>query len=389
MKENVQISAENALFFILQQELGGRPCPAACFDSRIREPLLELAQKHDLAHIAANACINAGILGQDEASEAYRKAFMLAFYKSQQQSHALEQVSRAFDKLPIPYIPLKGSVIRRFYPQSWMRSSCDIDILIKPSDSRKAIDCLLELGYQLQRDTSSHDYSLFSPEGVHLELHFSLMQEEGLEKANPLLEKAWEYVLSNCRELTGEMFLLYHVAHMAKHFIMGGCGIRPFLDLWVLRGKMAVDIPRLESMLREAGLLEFYRAVNETVDVWFENKPHSHTTAGIQEYILTGGVYGTWANAFAVRAAGGESRLKSFGRLMFMSRANLEYMYPRLERYPLLMPYYQVKRWFGFFSKTRRTHLKRLTDTRGSVTKTQAGSTADLLAKLGLEQSRK
>lgn len=378
------MSAVNALFSILQQELGGRPCSHDCFDSRIREAVLELAQKHDLAHIAANACTNAGVLGTDEISEAYRKAFMLAFYKSQQQSHALEQVSRAFDRLSIPYIPLKGAVIRKFYPQSWMRSSCDIDILIEPPDSQKAIDCLLKLGYQLQKDTSNHDYSLFSPQGVHLELHFSLIQEACPEKANLLLEKAWEYTLPNRRELTGEMFILYHIAHMAKHFILGGCGIRPFLDLWLLRGSMEVDIHVLEDLLREAGLLDFYHAVNETVDVWFENKPHSSTTAGIQEYILTGGVYGTWANAYAVRAAGGESRLKSFGRLMFMSRANLEYMYPRLERYPLLMPYYQVKRWFGFFSKTRREHLKRLTDTRGSVTKTQATSTAELLKRLGL-----
>ncbi len=380
------MNVTNALFSILQQELGGRPCPRECFDGPLLAPMLELAKKHDLAHLVANACTNAGVLGSDEVSEAYRKEFMVAFYKSQQQSHALEQVSRQFDGLGIPYIPLKGAVIRRFYPQSWMRSSCDIDILIRPSDTQGALGCLTELGYRLQKDTSNHDYSLFSPQGVHLELHFSLIQEACPKKANLLLEQAWAYSLPNGRELTGEMFILYHIAHMAKHFILGGCGIRPFLDLWVLREQMPVDAKALEALLLEADLLEFYRGVQAVVEVWFENKPHTQVTAQMEEFILTGGVYGTQANAFAVRAAGGESRLKTFWRLMFMSRANLEYLYPRLERYPLLMPYYQVKRWFGLFSKKRRTRLKRLTDTRSAVTKTQASSTANLLAKLGLEQ---
>ena len=386
MKDNTQLSPQKALFALLQQEMAGRPCPAECFDSTCLASVLELAQKHDLAHIVANACSNAGVLGKDPVSEAYRKAFMLAFYKSQQQSYALEQVSGAFDRLSIPYIPLKGAVIRRFYPQSWMRCGSDVDILIRPGDVEKAAECLQRLGYRFQKSPSDYDYSFFSPQDVHLELHFSLTQTPAVKKANPLLERAWEHTLPNRRELTGELFILYHIAHMAKHFIMGGCGIRPFLDLWLLRGKVDVDSHQLEALLREAELLEFYHAVNETVEVWFENKPYTAVTAKIEEFILTGGVYGTQANAFAVRAAGGESRLKTFWRLMFMPRANLECIYPRLERHPILLPYYQVKRWFGFFSKARRSHLKRLTDTRNAVTKTQTNSTADLLAKLGLEQ---
>lgn len=382
------MSVEKALFSILQQELGGRTCPADCFDPRLRPAVMALSEKHSLAHIVANAYLGGGFLEKDDDAEGYRKAFMLEFYRSQQQSFVLTQVGNAFDQRSIPYVPLKGSVIRGFYPQSWMRSSCDIDILIRPCDEKQAIDTLLELGYQFQKTTSIHDHSLFSPQGIHLELHFSLIQEECLPQANALLEQAWAYTVpleGTCRrELKSELFLVYHIAHMAKHFIMGGCGIRPFLDLWLLRGKMVVQMPTLEALLEEAGLLEFYEKVNQVVDVWFENHPHTQLTARIQAFILGGGVYGNQANVYAVRAAGGESRLQSFLKVMFMSRANLEYMYPRLEGRPWLLPYYQVKRWFGFFSKKRRNHLKQLTDARNAVTKSQAGSTADLLSQIGL-----
>ena len=375
-------STQNALFAILQQEVGG--APGSCPGPELLPSVLALAKKHSLEHLVASAYSKAGLLGKDPISEECRQCFMLSFYRNQQQEYVLTQVCQVLQKLQIPHIPLKGAVVRRYYPQGWMRSSCDIDILIHPEDTQRVMDTLLELGYRLEKSTSIHDHSLFSPQGIHLELHFSLLQEECLAQANVLLEQAWAYTLDNGRELTGEMFLLYHVAHMAKHFIMGGCGIRPFLDLWLLRKKLPVDPRLLEDLLRQARLLDFYRALLEVVEVWFENKPHSDLTLGMEAYILQGGSYGTQANVYAVRAAGGESRLQSYLKLMFMSRANLEYLYPRLERHPWLLPYYQVKRWFGFFSKHRRSNLKQLTNARHGVTQSQAGSTADLLAQIGL-----
>ncbi|MBO4954226.1 MAG: nucleotidyltransferase family protein, partial [Clostridia bacterium] len=31
----------------------------------------------------------------------------------------------------IDFMPLKGAVIRQYYPEPWMRTSCDIDIHVK------------------------------------------------------------------------------------------------------------------------------------------------------------------------------------------------------------------------------------------------------------------
>lgn len=61
---------------------------------------------------------------------------------------------------------------------------------------KKQLNVYVTLGYKLQKSTSIHDYSLFSPLGVHLELHFSLIQEDCLEKANYILENAWDYTIN-------------------------------------------------------------------------------------------------------------------------------------------------------------------------------------------------
>lgn len=391
------MSVEKTLFSILHQELSDSEdngCALKSINNETYLAVLNLAEKHDIAHIVASAYSKVGLLGKDEFFEKYRKKVMMAFYRSEQKKYVLSEVSRAFDDIGIVYVPLKGSVICHYYPEAWMRSSCDIDILIKENDAEKAIKCLCNLGYKLQKSTSIHDYSLFSPLGVHLELHFTLMQEDCLEKANKLLENAWEYTITNsehsCRkELTNEMLVFYHVAHMAKHFIKGGCGIRPFIDLWIMRRKMDFDLTILESLLSEAQLLDFYYSICEVVDVWFENKPHCRVTLWIEEYILKGGVYGTVNNAAVISAATGESKAKSFSKLMFMSRESLTILYPKLERYPMLYPFYQVKRWFRIFNRSKRNKIKHLTDIRNSVKKEEIISTVELLTHLGLNENAK
>lgn len=391
------MSIEKILFSILQHELcdgEDNNCVLESIDSETFTDVINLAVKHDIAHIVVSAYSKAGLLGSDEQSEKYRKKVMMAFYRSEQKKYILSEVSRAFDEIKIDYVPLKGSVICHYYPEEWMRSSCDIDVLIKEGDTEKAIQCLCEIGYKLQKSTSIHDYSLFSPSGVHLELHFSLIQEDCLEKANMLLKNAWDYTINNSeylfrKDLTAEMLVFYHVAHMAKHFIKGGCGIRPFIDLWLMLRKTGFDSAILENLLNEAQLLDFYHSICEIVNVWFENKPHNDVTFGIEEYILKGGVYGTINNAAVISAAAGESKAKSFSKLMFMSRASLAILYPKLERYPMLYPFYQVKRWFRVFDKSKRNKIKHLTGIRNSVTKKEITSTVELLSHLGLNENTK
>ena len=46
----------------------------------------------------------------------------------------------ALEKAQIPFVPLKGSVIRKYYPEAWMRTSSDIDVLVHKEDVEKTTD---------------------------------------------------------------------------------------------------------------------------------------------------------------------------------------------------------------------------------------------------------
>ena len=97
---------------------------------------------------------------------------------------------------------------------------------------------------------------------MHVELHYTLIEDHVMPKANDVLSEVWENSLpgpDGGRVMTDEMFYFYHVAHMAKHFGNGGCGIRPVLDLWLLNRKQGFTKDKRDALLSRGGLLDFER----------------------------------------------------------------------------------------------------------------------------------
>ena len=235
------MTTEEILFCLLKNEICGTDLPAD-FDltDKTRE-LYRLSKQHDIAHLIGDALFRNKLLPESRAQDAFKEQIVIAVYRYENQTAEFKRISDALNEAKIEYIPLKGSVIRNYYPEPWMRTSCDIDILVKQKDYFEAGKYLAEaLNYKI-KDYNSHDVSLYSDNNVHLELHYSLLEESIIYSAKKILNNVWDYV--DCfdngmqRSLNDEMFYFYHIAHMVKHFITGGCGIRPFIDLWLLNHK--------------------------------------------------------------------------------------------------------------------------------------------------------
>lgn len=360
-------------------------------DTTIFSELYTFSKKHDLSHFVASSLSKNDMLAQDEVSKKFQQQMMMAVYRYEQKKYALNNVKQILEEAEIPHIPLKGAVIQKYYPVPWFRTSCDIDILIHQEDADRAITVLNEAGYIRQNDMTTHDYSFIAPGQVHLELHYTLEQGEQLEKANFVLDKVWDYsTLDDSTQygykMSDAFFLLYHLAHMAKHFIGGGCGIRPFIDLWLLEKNGYCNSSQLNELLRKANLTTFYESTMKLIGVWFEGEAHSAVTEQMELFILAGGVYGTASNSAAVKAARGESKFCSFFKLMFLPRKSLEVIYPNIRKHPILYPFYQIKRWFRIFNRKKRNHIGKLTAARNAVDAKEENQTRTLLYDLGLRE---
>lgn len=309
--------------------------------------LYRLSKKHDLAHIVGNALINRDLLNEDNLKSAYQNEVFTAVYRYESIDYELKELRHIFNEAKIPFIPLKGSVIRKYYPEPWMRTSCDIDILVREEDLERATKEIQDvLGYSFE-GRNYHDVSLFSQSGVHLELHFHL--RETMENIDGLLTRAWEFA----KEKEGyeyefsDEFLLFHIyAHASYHFAGGGCGVRTFLDLYLFNKKVKHDGEKLNVLLEEARIKKFAEEAKNLAETWFGKREYTELAKKTEEYVLHGGVYGSLENRVAIKQVKKGKIGYALSRI-WVSYKILKYLYPSLEKHKWLLPFFEIRRWFS------------------------------------------
>ena len=309
----------------------------------------KLSKRHDVAHIVAAELLSRKMCKTQELVEKFKQQQIIALYRYERINYELIETCRVLDESNIPHMPLKGSVMRQYYPEPWMRTSSDIDILVKSEDIPAATDALVSnLGYQ-NKGTNEHDVQLFAPSGVHLELHFATVEDYRLPAANKVLETIWtEHAICTGGQhyaMSNEMFYFYHVAHMAKHFQEGGCGIRFFLDMWLLNRSVKCDNDKKDALLRKGELVAFAENAEHLSEVWFGDRAHDDITRRMEAFILTGGVYGSADNKMAIKHVHKGGRLGYAMYLVFRPYHELKGQYRILYKYKWLFPFCQVHRW--------------------------------------------
>ena len=53
----------------------------------------------------------------------------MSVYRYEQSQTEIKKITHVLTELKIPYILLKGPRVRKYYPEPWLRTSCDIDII--------------------------------------------------------------------------------------------------------------------------------------------------------------------------------------------------------------------------------------------------------------------
>lgn len=354
--------------------------------------LYKISKAHDLSHLIADALDKNGLLPTgSEAEKRFLQQRNMAVYRYEQFHYELEEICTVLSRAEIKHIPLKGSVIREHYPQPWMRTSCDIDILVHKEDLEKAIAALeSELKYKHEYGCA-HDESLYSESGVHLELHHTLLEDVHNEKASEILGNVWgtatpkagqDYVF----ELTNEMFYFYHIAHMAKHFEHGGCGIKPFLDILVIENNIPLDEAKRDELLDKGGLLKFSDNARKLANVWFADVEYDKVTSRMEEYVLKGGVYGTLENRVVAQQAKKGGKFRYAMSRIFLPYENLKYSYPIIRKHRWLTPFYEVVRWFRILFKGSAKKSVQEFSANAAVSDETRERTAELLNELGLSE---
>ena len=323
--------------------------------------IYKLSKAHDIAHLVGDALNKSGVfenlpadIDENERAaiakvkEKFDEQIFTAVYRYETINYELEQICKTLEKAEIPFIPLKGSVIRKYYPEPWMRTSCDIDILVHENDLETAVSHLVEERGATRKAKGSHDVGLIS-NGVHIELHYTLTGSGVVGDADIPLQQVWNYVQpikeTSRHSMNDEMFYYYHIAHMAKHFVRGGCGIRPFMDLWLYNRVNTGNTDKRNKLLSDGGLLKFSEEAENLAATWFGNKEYNEITQEMENFILQGGVYGTLEQHLAMSQNKKGGKFRHLLSKVFLSYKDMSIYYPSVKKCPILFPFYQVRRW--------------------------------------------
>lgn len=354
------------------------------------EQVYTLADRHDLAHLAGQGASKLG-LPDCGAMEQCRQAAMTAVFRQTRLSREYQMVCRTLEEGKIPFIPLKGSVLRDFYPEPWMRTSCDMDILVHEEDLDAAIQLLTEKLHYVNHGKSGHDAALRAPGGDNLELHYTMIEDFISSRSQEILENFW----ADARPVPGKqyhlavsdgMFYYYHMIHMAKHVINGGCGIRTFLDVWILNNRVSHDRQSRCCLLRRGGILDFAQGVEKLSQIWFDGAEADPMSHRLEQFVLSGGTYGTMTNRVSINRVKEGSKLRYALSRIFLPYDVIKYEYPVLQKHKWLTPGCEVVRWFRLvFGEGLGRGVKEM---RATATDSQSKGDAarQLLDYLGLEQ---
>lgn len=358
-----------------------------------------IAKKHSILNMVYYGAANAGVNSADEVMQGLFMYSCTVVAKSTQQLYELDRVFKAFEENGIDYMPLKGSILKKMYPKSDMRSMGDADILIRTSQYHKAMPIMADLGFH-QGSESDHEY-IWKNKSLLLELHKHLIPSynkdyyayfgDGWGKAR-LCEG------SKCRyEMSREDQFIYLFCHFAKHYRSGGIGIKHLTDIYIYRKACPdMDEDYIVAELKKLVLDEFYGNVLKLIDAWLAGGEFDEKSEFIMNIIFDSGAFGNAQNqavSLAVReskVAGGSKKAKGkrIRQIFFPSLKTMKIRYHILDKAPILLPFMWVVRGFDVLL-FRRKNIKRNTKNLKDLTPENIENFQQSLLYVGLDYNFK
>lgn len=281
---------------ILSDFLNGRKTERYVSDRIDWNIILKYAKMHQVEGIVYYQCKS---YLNDKARSSLEKIFgaTVFYYKNRERMAAT--VKQAFADNNVPCVEVKGMEVAKYYPIPAMRTMGDLDIVIHEEDKEKAEQILSDLGIVFKFEYTGKERGYIGNRIV-MELHHNLIYDEivTLPEQKKFFNDCWDYVSKG--ELDHSFHFLFLIAHLRKHFLNEGVGIRQFMDIAaVARNDSTLNWPWIEEKLRELQLHRFAQTCFAMTEYWFGIKIPMYYPRAEEEFaeqtterILSNGVFG-------------------------------------------------------------------------------------------------
>ena len=320
------------------------------------EAVYYLAQFHSLTSAAAFALEKV-----TELPRAFDQAKKKAIHKLSHFDIERIKILAALEQNGVWYMPLKGILLKSFYPKAAMREMTDNDILVDPEKPDIVRAVMEELGYScVMYDMYNHDV-YEKPPTMEFEMHRTLFDLEKYPESAAYFDNIFDRLIKDSGNKFGyhmsdEDFYIYIICHMNKHYNNGGTGLRSLADVYLFNKARydGMDKDYLSRELSALELTEFEQRIRELAYKLFCGEENEFTENEETMYFVQSGANGTnehWKENRLSRSMGGEdtgkAKRKYLLKRVFISGDELKKNYPTVYKhkilYPLLFVYRPIK----------------------------------------------
>lgn len=372
------------------QRLMGVLLSAAIHDQKINETIanadwgeiFSLAEKHQLQSLLYSVVkdIQKESGGPDDVMmNSWRNiSFMSAMIESNNAENVYK-VMAAFSEAEIPFVVLKGLVIRDLYPRSEFRTMSDADFLIKEEHIELAQAILKQFGYNEEERSYKHIQYTHEKQ-LSVELHTKLLDEQFSVKTEKWEKDLWESITPvkingvSMMTLSPQDHLLFLCFHMIVHFMLSGFGLRQLCDLVVFieKNQDQIDWAVFIKSTKELVIYDFVSVMFSVCERIFGSKmpdlisdhiENEHNLNLIINDIYTGGVFGYSESSHIVSGilanyiGNNKTIPNKFIRilnLIFPSFRIMRNKYKFVANYPILIPLAWIHRFiYNLFRKDK------------------------------------
>lgn len=311
------------------------------------EKLFKFSKAHSAANLVGYALQKLDML-PDEYAAPFLKELKLSMVREATQELETQEIAAQLEKRGIRYMMLKGSVMKQLYPLPYLRSMCDVDIQYDTAFKARLDDFMSDLGYEKAEvsGTDGVNIAYRKKPFMYIEFHGALMDKD-VPLYNRYFGTDFERTIpvNGCEvKYSDEDFFVFMAAHLAKHYFLGGSGLRSLLDIWLyLRKKPELDREYIFAELKKIKLDEFINIMLGINAVLFEGAKPSEQQKNIISYILSSGTYGTTANKSA-ELIKNQSKGSYVKQRLFPDREFMAINYPVVKKCVLLMPLFWIIR---------------------------------------------
>lgn len=354
--------------------------------------LYHIAKENGLSGTVFEVVKNHGI--SDEMYVKFQKDFYKYVAQDEEQLRCIGLITGLLKANNIKHVFLKGSILKNIYPQTYMRSMGDIDLLVKDSDKKLTHELFVRLDMKLKSKNYVHDVYETSS-GLSIEVHSRLKKEkESFPSLDNIDEIVKEYTFNH------ELEVVYLLYHLRKHLLTSGIGLRSVVDLgvYLLHYEDEIDFIRLDNLLVQSSLSKLFMNIMEFNEIYLdmlfnhfeknrEDINHELLEA-FTEYIVLSGIHGIGVsfNRFTGIVSSPETkhfrRLSFLFKIVFMPYRDVKYIYPRLLKCRLFLPIAWMLRAFDLIFLNRKRRMYRLKELQKSKIKIKAAK--DMFHKLGI-----